>query len=35
MLAGKTTHNQQSEEKFLFLGQNFFSEEIYDKSDLK
>jgi hypothetical protein len=31
MLAGKATHNQQCEEKFLFLGQKFFSLKTYDK----
>jgi hypothetical protein len=31
MLAGKSTHNQQCEEKFLFLGQKFFSLKNYDK----
>jgi hypothetical protein len=35
ILAGKTTHNQQCEEKILFLGQKFFSLKTYDKNELK
>jgi hypothetical protein len=31
MLARKATHNQQCEEKNLFLGQKFFSSKTYDK----
>jgi hypothetical protein len=31
MLAGKATHNQQYEEKILFLGKKFFSLKTYDK----
>jgi hypothetical protein len=31
MLAGNATHNQQCEEKFLFLGQKFFSLKTFDK----
>jgi hypothetical protein len=31
MLAGKATHNQQCEEKFMFLGQKFFSLKTHDK----
>jgi hypothetical protein len=35
MLAGKATHNQQCEEKFMFLGQKFFPLETNDKNSLK
>jgi hypothetical protein len=31
MLAGKATHSQQCEEKFLLLWQKFFSLKTYDK----
>jgi hypothetical protein len=31
MLAGNATHNQQCEEKFMFLGQKFFSLKTFDK----
>jgi hypothetical protein len=31
MLTGKTTQNQQCEEKFMFLGQKFFSLKTCDK----
>jgi hypothetical protein len=31
MLAGKSTHNQQCEEKFMFLGKKNFSLKNYDK----
>jgi hypothetical protein len=32
MLAGRATHNQQCEEKILFLWQKFFSLETNDKN---
>jgi hypothetical protein len=35
MLVGKATHNQQWEEKNLFLGKKFFSLKTYDKNGLK
>jgi hypothetical protein len=35
MLAGKATHNQQCEEKIMFLGQKFFSLETNDKNRFK
>jgi hypothetical protein len=31
MLGGKSTHNQQCEEKFMFLGKKFFSFKTQDK----
>jgi hypothetical protein len=35
MLAGRATHNQQCDEKFMFLRHKFFSLETNDKNSFK